>query len=90
MARDTRLWVEAYRPKSIKDYVWVNDAQKSQVEGWIADKNIPNLLLSGGPGIGKTTLAKCLFNELGVDDMDIKYINAVSYTHLTLPTKRIV
>ena len=53
MARDTRLWVESYRPKSIKDYVWVNDAQKSQVEGWIAEKNIPNLLLSGGPGIGK-------------------------------------
>ena len=80
MARDTRLWVEAHRPKSIKDYVWVNDAQRSQVEGWIADKNIPNLLLSGGPGIGKTTLAKCLFNELGVDDMDIKYINASQNT----------
>jgi len=53
MARDTQLWVEKFRPKSIKDYVWVNDAQKSQVEGWIAEKNIPNLLLSGGPGIGK-------------------------------------
>ena len=80
MARDTKLWVERYRPASIKDYVWVNDAQKAQVQGWIADKNIPNLLLSGGPGIGKTTLAKCLFHELGVDDMDIKYINASQNT----------
>jgi len=68
--------------QSIKDYVWVNDAQKAQVEGWIADRNIPNLLLSGGPGIGKTTLAKCLFHELNVDDMDIKYINASNETKI--------
>ena len=74
------LWVEKYRPKSIADYVWVNDNQKTQVESWIADKVIPNLLLSGGPGVGKTTLAKCLFHELGVVDSDIKYINASQNT----------
>lgn len=76
MSKTNTLWVEKYRPKSIADYVWVNDNQKTQVESWIADKAIPNLLLSGGPGVGKTTLAKCLFNELGVNDSDIKYINA--------------
>jgi DNA polymerase III delta prime subunit len=80
MARDTKLWVEKYRPKTISDYVWVNDAQKQQVTGWIADKNIPNLLLSGGPGIGKTTLARCLFHELDVSDSDIQYVNASQHT----------
>ncbi len=80
MSKANTLWVEKYRPKSIADYVWVNDNQKTQVESWIADKVIPNLLLSGGPGVGKTTLAKCLFHELGVDDSDIKYINASQNT----------
>jgi replication factor C small subunit len=80
MSKNNALWVEKYRPSTIADYVWVNDSQKAQVEGWIADKVIPNLLLSGGPGIGKTTLAKCLFNELGVVDSDIKYINASQHT----------
>jgi len=82
MSRTNALWVEKYRPSTIADYVWVNDSQKSQVEGWIADKSIPNLLLSGGPGIGKTTLAKCLFNELGVVDSDIKYVNASNQTKI--------
>ncbi len=80
MSKANTLWVEKYRPKSIADYVWVNDNQKTQVESWIADKVIPNLPLSGGPGVGKTTLAKCLFHELGVDDSDIKYINASQNT----------
>jgi len=80
MSKTNTLWVEKYRPKSIADYVWVNDNQKTQVESWIADRDIPNLLLSGGPGIGKTTLAKCLFNELDVVESDIKYVNASQHT----------
>ena len=53
MARDTRLWVEKHRPKDLSEYVWVNDSQKSQVEGWIKEKTIPSMILSGSPGIGK-------------------------------------
>ena len=70
------LWVERYRPKSVNDYVFVDDRQKQQVEGWIKDGSIPHLLLSGDPGTGKTTLAKVLINELGVEDYDVMEINA--------------
>jgi replication factor C small subunit len=70
------LWVEKYRPKTVTGYVWRDDAQKRQVESWIKDKSIPHLLLSGSPGIGKTTMAKMLVNEIGIEDYDVLEINA--------------
>lgn len=70
------LWVEKYRPSSVNDYVFVDDRQKEQVEGWIKAGEIPHLLLSGDPGTGKTTLAKVLIHELGIDDYDVMEINA--------------
>jgi replication factor C small subunit len=71
-----KLWVEAYRPKTVADYVFVNQTQREQVERWIKDESIPHLLLSGDPGTGKTTLAKVLINELGVEDFDVLEVNA--------------
>jgi replication factor C small subunit len=71
-----QLWVEKYRPKSVTDYVFVDERQKQQVEGWIQNQSIPHLLLSGDPGTGKTTLAKVLIHELGVEDYDVLEINA--------------
>lgn len=70
------LWVEKFRPTKIEDYVWRDDKQKNQVKGWIESKAIPHLLFSGTQGIGKTTLAKVLFNELGAPKSDILEINA--------------
>ena len=70
------LWVEKYRPKTVDGYVFRDEAQRNQVNTWIKDKTIPHLLFSGNAGIGKTTLAKLLFNELEVNDLDILEINA--------------
>ena len=70
------LWVEKYRPKTVDGYVFRDEHQKKQVQTWIKDKTIPHLLFSGNAGIGKTTLAKLLFNELDLNDLDILEINA--------------
>jgi replication factor C small subunit len=70
------LWVEKYRPKSIDGYVFRDEHQRKQVETWIKDKSIPHLLLSGSAGIGKTTLAKVLINEIGIEEYDVLEINA--------------
>ena len=70
------LWVEKYRPKILKEFVVRDDIQRQQIASWIKEGAIPHLLLSGRPGIGKTTLAKILFNELNVSSYDILEINA--------------
>jgi DNA polymerase III delta prime subunit len=70
------LWVERYRPKTVSDYVFRDEAQRRQVQSWIKDGSIPHLLLSGSAGIGKTTLARVLLNELGIEEFDVLEINA--------------
>lgn len=70
------LWVEKYRPKTVDGYVFRDAHQKQQVEAWIKQGSIPHLLLSGNAGIGKTTLARLLFNELDINDLDVMEINA--------------
>jgi len=70
------LWTEKYRPSTIEDYVFRDDAQRKQVQQWVDQKTIPHLLFSGAPGTGKTTLAKVLINMLDVDDYDVLEINA--------------
>ena len=70
------LWVEKYRPKTVDGYVFRDEHQRKQIATWIKDKSIPHLLLSGVAGIGKTTLAKILIHEIGIEDYDVLEINA--------------
>jgi len=70
------LWTEKYRPDTLDGYVFRDNDQKHQVQGWITSGAIPHLLFSGAPGVGKTTLAKILIGQLGVQDVDVLEINA--------------
>jgi DNA polymerase III delta prime subunit len=70
------LWVEKWRPATLDGYVFKDDRQRNQIQGWIKDGSIPHLLFSGNAGVGKTTLAKILNNELNVQDTDVLLANA--------------
>jgi replication factor C small subunit len=70
------LWTEKYRPIDLDGYVFRDNAQKEQVAGWVKSASIPHLLFSGAPGVGKTTLAKILIHQLGIDEYDVLEINA--------------
>jgi replication factor C small subunit len=70
------LWTELYRPKTVDGYVFTDVATKEQVEDWIKEGSIPHLLLYGPAGTGKTTLAKILVNQMGIDDYDFLQVNA--------------
>jgi len=70
------LWTEKYRPRTVADYVFRDDSQRQQVQGWIDAQSIPHLLFSGAPGVGKTTLARILITALEIDDFDVLEINA--------------
>ena len=60
------LWVEQYRPKKIEDCILPEDTKKTFIE-FLKKKEIPNMLLSGSAGTGKTTVARALCEQLGVD-----------------------
>lgn len=64
--RDEFLWVEKYRPKTVADTV-LPDQLKKTFSKFVEQKNIPNLLLTGKAGIGKTTVARAMLEELGCD-----------------------
>ena len=68
---ETFLWVEKYRPRSIDECILPEDLKHTFSE-FVKDKHIPNLILCGSAGVGKTTVAKAMLDEIG----------AVSYTHL--------
>lgn len=57
------LWVEKYRPKKVEDTILPPDL-KATFQQFVDNKEIPNLILSGGPGIGKTTIARAMLEEI--------------------------
>ena len=66
MSQKLFLWVEKYRPQSVEDCILPEETKKI-FQGFVDQGAIPNLLLSGGAGVGKTTVAKALCEELKVD-----------------------
>ena len=63
---ENMIWVEKYRPKTIEECI-IPERLKKPFQEYVNQKNIPNLLLSGSPGVGKTTVAKAMCNEIGCD-----------------------
>lgn len=74
------FWVDKFAPKEIDDYIFQDAAQKKLVIKIVMEQSLPNLLLSGIQGTGKSSLAGLLLRELGVDESDIMVINASSAT----------
>ena len=64
------LWTEKYRPKTIEECI-LPDRLKQPFQEYVNQKQIPNLLLAGSAGVGKTTVAKALCQEIGCDYMVI-------------------
>jgi DNA polymerase III delta prime subunit len=60
------LWVEKYRPKTVSDTI-LPDQLKQTFQQFVDQKNIPNLILTGNAGVGKTTIARAMLEELGCD-----------------------
>jgi replication-associated recombination protein RarA len=66
MMNDHFLWVEKYRPKTIEETILPAEL-KQTFQQFINDQLVPNLLLSGKAGTGKTTVARAMLEELGCD-----------------------
>ena len=62
------LWVEQYRPKTVDDCIFPQNL-KNTFKEFVEQGNIPNIILSGGPGVGKTTIAKAVLDEIGATYM---------------------
>jgi len=65
---DHLLWVERYRPQTVEECI-LPERLKTTFQEYVNQKEMPNLLLTGGAGVGKTTIAKAMCNEIGCDYM---------------------
>lgn len=89
------LWVEKYRPKDLNGYVFKNSDMENQIKSWLLRKDgngipFPNLLLSGNPGSGKTTLSSIICNIFNIEQSDILTINASRENNVETVREKIV
>ena len=68
--RDTFLWVEQYRPKTVDECI-LPKTLKTQLQSYVDKQDVSNLILSGGPGVGKTTAARAMLDQIGATYMFI-------------------
>lgn len=77
MVEIKQVWAEKYRPKCLNDYIFQNATHKQKFEEYVSTGSIPNILLSGVQGTGKSTIARILINSIGVDtEYDVLTLNA--------------
>ena len=70
-----KLWVEKYRPRTVAEVIVTNARDRQKFDHYVAEGQIPNILMSGGPGTGKSSMSKALIRDLGIDKMDVLKIN---------------
>ena len=68
--RDTFLWVEQYRPKTVDECI-LPKTLKTQLQSYVNKQDVSNLILAGGPGVGKTTAARAMLDQIGATYMFI-------------------
>ena len=85
-----QLWVDKYRPKTMKDYVFSDESQRAIFTKWIEDRDIGQLFFSGPAGTGKTSACRMLINELGIHDYDVLELNASRFNSIDDVREKIV
>lgn len=68
---ENQLWYDKHRPSSFDQYVWAEPRLEELAHGWVAKKSIPSIMLTGGPGLGKSTLAGLIIAALGIEESDV-------------------
>lgn len=70
-----KVWCEKYRPRSVSKIVMPDERLRKIFDSFVADGSIPNILMYGGPGTGKTSMSLALIRDLGLEKVDVLKIN---------------
>jgi len=78
--KKSNIWYEKYQPKDLEEFIFANESDEKLFNSFADNKDIPNLLISGIQGTGKSSMVAILINELGINKFDTKIINGSSKT----------
>jgi len=70
-----KVWVEKHRPRSVENVIMPDERTRKIFAGYVKSGEIPNILMYGGPGTGKTSMSQALIRDLGVEKMDVLKVN---------------